>query len=123
TACQCVDRDDQEHDNRCAGKVSTGCGHIVPQMHAVVLGQYPLHFFHRVYKDALQFFRRNWRGIINITTWHTLQAKEVLREEHKVHTKEGDEEVNLTRKFWVLTARHFTNPVIPARKQREHRAE
>ena len=45
----------------------------------------------------------------------------MLWEEGNVHTNEEGPEVYVTRPSWVLTARDFTDPVVPATEQAEHR--
>src|SRR5690606_37796453 len=88
---------EEEHQNTEGGDVGTDRGNLDPQRIGI--------------------------REVRIAAGHTLQAKEVLREEDEVHTDKGDPEVELPNELGIHVTEHLGEPVVPACKYGEDRTE
>ena len=60
--------------------------------------------------------------VVDDSTWHTSEAREVLREECQVETDSGPPEENLPQSFVVHMASPFRQPVVDSSHNGEYRS-
>src|SRR3546814_2350069 len=75
--------------------------------------------------DTLFPYTTLFRSIVSDPSRHSRKTEKMHGKERYIHADERQPEVELSKEFWILTARHLANPIVEAGKDRseEHTSE